>query len=96
MTVHFGCFLELSGPVSDLLNVEFSRASNGDVSLTQGSYIDRMAARYLPPGQKRLGERVTPRLQTITIWENVDDLAATLDVEVLAPFAANVDNNVEC
>ena len=32
----------------------------------------------------------------LTIWENVDDLAATVDVEMLAPFAANVDNNVEC
>ena len=32
----------------------------------------------------------------VTIWENVDDLAATVDVEMLAPFAANVDNNVEC
>ena len=35
-------------------------------------------------------------LQLITIWENVDDLAATIDVEMLAPFAANVDNKVEC
>ena len=32
----------------------------------------------------------------LAIWENVDDLAATVDVEMLAPFAANVDNNVEC
>ena len=32
----------------------------------------------------------------LTIWQNVDDMAATVDVEMLRPFAANVDNNVEC
>ena len=52
--------VEDEGPVSDLLNVEFSRLRNGDVRLTQGSYIDRMVQRYLAANDAPIDVKLPP------------------------------------
>jgi hypothetical protein len=52
--------VEDEGPVSDLLNVEFSRESDGTVVLTQKSYIERMVLRYLQSGPTTVAPDATP------------------------------------
>ena len=52
--------VEDEGPVSDLLNVEFSREPDGTVVLTQQSYIERMVQRYLQSGPTTVPSDATP------------------------------------
>ena len=94
--------VEDEGPVSDLLNVEFSRSADNGIKLSQGSYIDRMVQRYLPSGESVIGKNVPPcdagleAAVQAAVLEREKDRSIAPDAEILAEYQALLGSLLYC